>query len=139
MNQEIFYESAPGYHAMRDWAKSKEFEFKSAVTGEQIENIIVDALECTSNYWVGLDNTTPEWDSKPKDLPSSMYAVQMLFDGKSVKLFDIEDEDVTWELTMDKLLSGIARMIKEGNSISDAEDNSDMTLQYALFGEIVYG
>ena len=104
-----------------------------------IENIVVDALECISTYWVGLDNTTPEWDAKPKGLPVSQYAAALLLCGKTVKLYDIEDEDETWELTLDKLLKGIGRELTNGMTIEDIADDADAALQYALFDEIVYG
>ena len=59
--------------------------------------------------------------------------------GKTVKLYDIEDEDETWELTLDKLLKGIGRELTNGMTIEDIADDADAALQYALFDEIVYG
>lgn len=126
------YEMTPLYAGM-------QFKDKTTVTGQQIENIIVDALEACSCYWVGVDNTTPEWESKPDDMPVSQYAVQLLMEGKSVTLFDIEDEDETWKLTMEKLLNGIGIALANGADIGAIENEPDIVLQYALFGELVYG
>ena len=58
---------------------------------------------------------------------------------KIASLYDIEDEDETWELTLDKLLKGIGRELTNGMTIEDIADDADAALQYALFDEIVYG
>ena len=116
--------------------RNTAFPVIGEVTAEQIEDIVVNALECQSNYWVGVDNTTPEWENKPQGLPVSQYAVQLLLQNKSVKLFDIEDEDEEWKLTLGKLLNGIGKAWAEG---CDIEDDADTVLQYALFDKLVYG
>jgi hypothetical protein len=128
-------------HKLTKAAASETYEVQitAKITAEDIENIVVDALECVSTYWVGLDNTTPEWAAKPKGLPVSQYAAALLLCGKTVKLYDIEDEDETWELTLDKLLKGIGRELTNGMTIEDIADDADAALQYALFDEIVYG
>ncbi len=116
-----------------------ELQIPIQITAENIEGIVVDALECCSTYWVGLDNTTPEWAEQPEDLPASQYAAALLLCGKTVKLYDIEDEDETWELTLDKLLMGIRRELTNGWKVVEIIDDADAALQYALFGEIIYG
>lgn len=134
---EIFMKTEGGMHELTPVYAGMEFEVRTSVTGQQIENIIVDALEACSCYWVGLDNSTPEWKGCPKDMPLAQYAVQMLMEGKEVTLFDIEDEEEVWTLTMEKLLQGIGVALQNG--VEDIEDGSDEILQYALFGELVYG
>ena len=62
--------------------------------------------------------------------------MQLLLQNKAVKLFDIEDEEEEWKLTLGKLLNGIGKAWAEG---CDIEDDADTVLQYALFGELVYG
>lgn len=120
-------------------AQTYELPVSTKITANSIENIVIDALECTSTYWVGVDNTTPEWASKPKELPVSQFATALLLSGKSVKLYDIEDNTEEWELTLEKLLEGIGKAMLDGRTIEDIEDDADTALQYALFGEIVYG
>ena len=117
-------------------AKALTFAVIAKVNAEQIENIIVDALECQSNYWVGLDNTTKERDNAPDDLPASQYATQLILEGNTVRLYDIEDDSEVWDLNLQKLLAGIGKAISEG---LDLDDDADAVLQYALFDEIVYG
>lgn len=127
-------------HKLTDDAAKQTYEAQVVVkiTAENIENIVVSALECCSTYWVGVDNTTPEWDDAPKDLPVSQYCVALLLAGKSVKLYDVEDDSETWELTLEKLIKGISREIANGFKLSDIEEEADPALQYALFDEIVY-
>ena len=120
-------------YSLRKEIRERTFNVVCKITPEQIEDIVVDALECESNYWVGVNNTTPEWVQKPHGLPVSQYACQLLLEGKAVTLFDIEDEDEEWELTLLKLLDGI------GMALMDDDDSADACLQYALFGKIVYG
>jgi len=108
-----------------------------------IENIIVTCFEGGSGYWMGLDNSKPEWNDKPKDESSSTWATKLLLEGNQITLYDIEDEKEEWTLTLEKLLSGIAQNIKERSFDCDLEDGdattSDCILQYALFNEVVYG
>ena len=123
-------------HELTKEAKALTFKVGITVTAEQIENIIVTSLECQSTYWLGLDNTTPEWDDEPDELPASQYATQLILEGKTVTLYDIEDEDEVWTLTLDKLLKGISIALSNDE---DIEDEADSVMQYALFGEIVFG
>ena len=51
-------------------------------------------------------------------------------------LYDVEDEDEHWELTLPKILKGIGMAISQGYDITD---DVDEVLQLSLFGEIVYG
>ena len=116
-------------------SKALRFEVKAQITASAIENIIVSALEGQSNYWVGVDNTTIEWRDKPKGMPVSQYATDLILNGKKVVLYDIEDESETWELTLDKLLNGIGKAMSENR---DYEDECDTILQYALFDDLVF-
>jgi hypothetical protein len=114
------------------------------VSETDIENIIVSSFEGGSNYWMGLDNTGEEWEQKPKGEPLSTWATNLLLEGKSIKLYDIheEEDDSNWILTLDKLIKGI-----ELNSINrpwDADlengdaSTADCIVQFALFGKVVY-
>lgn len=123
-------------HELTKEAKALTFKVETTVTAEQIENIIVTSLECQSTFWLGLDSTTSEWYDEPDDLPASQYATQLILEGKTVTLYDIEDEDEVWTLTLDKLLKGIAIALSNGE---DIEDEADNVMQYALFGELVFG
>lgn len=129
-------------YSLTDEAKHKTYEIKVGITGRQIEDIIITALEGGIDHWAVLDNAAPVWENKPKGMPVSQYTVQLLLEGKSVELY--EDEDVTerWELSLPKLLSGIELCIKETGFSADLSDIdadiADTIVQLALFGELVY-
>lgn len=125
-----------GYcHRLTPEAEALTFRVDTSVSAEQIENIVVNSLEGQSTYWLGIDSTTPEWINEPDDLPTSQYATQLLLEGKTLTLYDIEDEDEVWKLDLNKLLKGIGIAMSKGLDITD---ECDEVMQYALFGDIVY-
>ncbi|MCY7947957.1 hypothetical protein P8891_05660 [Bacillus atrophaeus] len=113
------------------------------ITQDDVENIIVNSLEVGSSYWLGLNNSTPEWDEKPKGVPLSMWAAKLLLDGNFIQLYDIEDNDETFKLNLEKLIAGISIYAKEHHGGVDKErwdgESADCIVQYALFGKLVYG
>lgn len=118
------------------------FKVERNITEYDIETVIVNALEGGSNYWVGVDNTTPEWSNRPKEIPISTWVAKLLIDGETVTLYDIEDE-TEFKLTLGKLIKGFELNAKHRPFDSDLENGDGITadciLQYALFNEIVYG
>jgi len=132
-------------HQFTKEAKKLSFkiQIEKTIKAQDIEDIIVTGFEGGCTYWMGLDNSTPIWDNQPEDLPNSQYVTQLLLRGEKVKLFDIEDEDETWELTLEKLLQGMKLNAEQRPHDCDL-DNMDATtadciIQYALFNEVVYG
>jgi hypothetical protein len=130
-----YYKKNEFTHELTKEAKALSFPIEAMISAEEIENVVVSALEGASSYWCGLDNTTPEWDNEPEDLPASQYATQLILEGKTVTLYDVEDEDDRWELTLQKILKGIGEALMRGYG----RDDVDEILQLSLFGEIVYG
>lgn len=129
-------------HELIKEEKGKIYEIKTSVTGEDIENIVVTALEGGIGYWASLD-TVPEWDAIPEGLPMSQYATQLLLEGKTIGFTDTEDDDERWQLDLQKLLKGIGLNMKERPHDADLGNmdstTADCIVQYALFGEVVYG
>ena len=114
------------------------------ITESDIENILVSSLEGGSNYWMGLDNSRLEFKDKPKGEPLSTWTTKLIIDGKSVYFYDIEDpEEKSLELTLQKLLNGITQNAEERPNSANKDDwdacDADCIIQYALFGELVYG
>ena len=113
------------------------------VTENDILNIVVTALEGGSNYWLGLDNTTPEWKDKPKGEPLSTWTAKILLDSNEVRLYDIEGTEDVPPLTLPKLLEGIRLNAKHRPSDANLDDIdgacADCIIQYALFGKVVFG
>jgi len=130
-----------GYYTLKKEVSEKVYEIKIPVTGEQIENIVVTALEGGIGYWAALDNTKPEWADKPDSMPVSQYAVELLLKGVRLEFSDVEDETIMY-LDLDKLLDGIrVTAVKQSWDFDFEEIDSiiaDCIFQYGMFGEIIY-
>ena len=123
-------------------------------TSEEINDIIVTALEGGINYWCGgatIVLTTdkdkfPEFEGVLAEVSENVqYASDVIGYGGKLKLVDVEDEEEVWELDIEKLLKGIEMYCKEfeisPSELMDSYDaeSADSIVQYALFGELVYG
>jgi hypothetical protein len=116
-----------------------------------IENIIITALEGGIGYWGCLLNEGKEFDEFYKDtkgLTTSEFVADLILNEKSVVLYDTEldfNDAEKWELNLFKLLNGIKLYIINSKQINfPLIDNldanmADSIIQYALFGELVYG
>jgi hypothetical protein len=117
-------------------------------TEDDIEDIVVTALEGGIGYWACLDNNTPIWDeyrAKYPDEPCSILATQILLDGHGLEFTDEEDGARFRVFHLCDLMNGIAQYAEGwGNIVShlteefDAE-SADMVWQFGLFSELVYG
>lgn len=118
---------------------------------EDIEDLMVTALEGGIGYWAVLDNTGERWENAPVDEPVSITAAKILMENGCVRFEDAEGEDESWVLTISKLMDGIHKYVERGmdeyNVFSgnrpdmcncDAEV-ADAIIQLALFGDIVFG
>lgn len=130
------------------------FSVQHGLTKEDILDILTTAIEGGIGYWCCLDNTDPDWVAARQQLKEETHdtpcycdvAYKVMTNGKAVKLEDEEDGTVL-ELTLEKFQQGCAKYTQEtgrdihrtiDESAFDAED-ADMIIQYALFGELVYG
>lgn len=104
-----------------------------------IDDICVTAFEGGINYWCDeakiLESSIPE-----KFIGMDLYASQAISRGASVELFDIEEEEI-WLLTPENFQKGLERCANEWNlNLEDLDaDDVDRIIQYALFGEIIFG
>jgi len=127
-------------------------EFNLKITDQDIEDIVVTAIEGGIGYWACLDNTTEEWNEFEKsNLTTSEYCSKLLLDGKKLRFIDDEDRNTSWLLDIDMLLNGIKMYIEScSTDIVDSgcfeldlcnldANSADCIFQYALFKEIVYG
>lgn len=120
-------------------------EVKSDVTLTQqdIDDIMVSALEGGINYWcreaeVVEEKRCAEWGHE-----------QIAHDGGLI-LYDAESND-KWELTREKFLEGFKLWLENGGDKYGAVSNgevdcgkidaecADSIIQYAIFGEVIYG
>ena len=120
------------------------------LTKEDIEDIMVCALEQGIGYWACLDNTGDAYTYAPEGEPVSITCVKGLLAGKDVRFEDTEDES-EYILNLDKFLNGFRLWIENGEDKYGAvnggkvdtsqidADMADLIVQYAIFGEVVFG
>lgn len=114
------------------------------ITNEQINDLMVAALEGGINYWCGRV-TLKEGSLTPEQKEKMEYISDAISLGGVLIIEDVETDE-TWELTKDKFLTGVEKTIEWGEfkNVEEMFDNhdaetADVLLQYAIFGEIVFG
>ncbi len=109
---------------------------------------IISAAVYDIGYWSCIDNDTEVWHEAHKDLEGEEACFEDVFlhvltSGKAVELFDVEDNEEVWELTLEKLLHGMQMAVEQNYWDGDIDnlDGSigDVIFQFALFDEIVFG
>jgi hypothetical protein len=108
------------------------------LTAEEINSLMVTALEGGINYWCARCTiwTNPE---------NAEYASDVISGGGSLKLYEKDDPGSYKILNQPRLLDAIATYCsRESISAKEMYENHDaevvdQIIQYALFGEIVYG
>lgn len=123
-----------------------EFKFTAAIPvvlkSEDIDDIMIAALEGGITGWCDRAEVIGERLGK--------YASEQISRGGVLRLHDAESYD-SWTLTRDKFIEGFKRWLEAGSSdtgvlIGDMVDTSaidaecaDAIIQFALFGELVFG
>lgn len=116
-------------------------EIEVRLTRQDIDDIMVAALEGGINYWCREAEVVEE--KRCGD-----WGHEQIARGGALILHDAESSD-KWELTLKKFLNGVklyfeqgCHVVVEDNAIDagdiDAND-ADCIVQLALFGEVVYG
>ena len=110
------------------------------LTQQDVDDIMVAALEGGINYWCREAEVVGEYLGE--------YASDQISRGGSLILYDAESSD-KWELTLEKFLNGVKLYFEQGCHVQ-VEDNAieigdidagdaDCIVQFALFGEVVFG
>ena len=133
--------------------KTFDVEVKKTIqfTEEDLNDILCSCFEGGCGYWCCVDNTTVGWDEAREKLhlkgntdpTMEDIMLQMLVDGKPIRLID-QEEDKVYSLYMMRFTKGIKMSIENGfwngNDIWDVDGLvGDAIIQYAVFGEQVYG
>ena len=107
------------------------------ITNEDIDNIMCAALEGGITYWCGRAEVVGEYLGE--------FAHEQIGYGGDLILYDAESSD-KWTLTLDMVLRGIKDWVVNGVKngwnvyLTNIDGHgADMIVQYALFGEIVFG
>lgn len=112
-------------------------------TDQDMEDIVVTALEGGIGYWACLDNTGEVWDRMPEDLATSEYAWRILKEDGELHFLDEEDDDAEYFLSLPCLMNGIRKAITGGQWDGDMDtvdaEVADAIFQYAIFDDIIYG
>lgn len=117
-------------------------EMKFNITDEDIDDIMCAALEGGIYYWCDKAEVV-------EDEYLGEYASDQISRGGSLRLYDCESDD-TFILTKEKFLEGVKRACEEGYAKEWLEDgnidasmigsdDADVIVQFALFGEVVFG
>jgi len=121
-----------------DTATTYDIPTTATVTQEQVDYLLCAAFEGGITYWCDSAST-------PEDYPEgATWLHQTLTRGATIFLHDMEDDDVLL-LTLDKFLVGIAKaaahMRQDVVTFLEEHDavSADLAVQFALFGEIIYG
>lgn len=110
------------------------------VCNKDIDDIMCGALEGGITYWCSRAEVVGEYLGE--------YASEQISKGGELRLYDSESDEV-YTLTLDKFLCGLATyirscygfVVKNGcldPGAIDAE-GADCIVQYALFGDVIYG
>ena len=119
---------------------SVHIEMDVSLSQQDIDDIMTAALEGGICYWCGRAEVVGEYLGE--------YASDQISRGGSLILYDAESSD-KWELTREKFLKGVELYFKDGSWITvdnytidvcDIDGSAaDCIIQYALFGELVFG
>lgn len=122
-----------------------EIKFNVEVTNQDIDDIMCTALEGGITDWCGKVEVIGG-----KYLGE--YAHEQISRGGSLMLYDAESSD-KWELTLDKFKQGLQLYLSEHTEAIDGNEvgtyqldtsyidayEADEIIQYALFGEVLFG
>ena len=125
----------------------KEFEVKPEitvkVTQQDIDDIMGTALDCGISYWCYRAEVIGEYKGE--------YASDQISRGGLLRLYDSE-ENKTYMLSLDGFLKGLKMWVESGacyewgavqnNKLDTCQIDAvaaDAIVQYALFGDVIYG
>ena len=117
-------------------------EIRTVLSQQDIDDIMVCALEGGITYWCFKAEVVGEYLGE--------YASEQISRGGMLKLYDMEGGEKYW-LDLDKFLNGFKLWLENDGDQYGAVENgevdccnidaecADAIIQYALFGEVIYG
>lgn len=113
------------------------------ITDQDIDDIMVTALEGGINYHC------VEVEVIDGDYKGSKYASGVISKGGSLLLIDEEDEQYNSALNKERFINGLTMFLKDNGHIIEEDgtidcgnidaDDADLIIQYACFGEQIFG
>jgi len=128
-----------------------EISTTNKFTNEEVSDLLCCAFEGGIGYWAILDNTTADWREARKEVRLKSgggftfedVAIAVLENGKSIHLIDAEDDEEVYSFNKEDFENGIRMAIEnkywDGNVDTADAETGDVIIQYACFGEIVFG
>ena len=116
--------------------KERNFVLKPIeVTEDHLDSILTGAFEGGSNYWIA------KVEVKKDDFKGKVYASESVAAGGELYIYTTDD--AKYLLSKSSIIMGLQQYLdtsklKNWPDGGDAETD-DLILQYALFGEVVYG
>lgn len=115
-------------------------EIEVKLTQQDVDDIMCTALDGGICYWCGVAEVVGNY--------LGACASEQISRGGVLLLHDAESAD-TWELNLEKFLNGVKLYFEQGCHV-EAEDNridtcdvdaddADCIIQFALFGEVIFG
>lgn len=119
---------------------------KISLTDGDILDILCACIEGGSNYWAQIQNCGKEWDEVVKEIPDGTiedHILALWHKDLPLVILDIE-EDEYHNISFKDFIRAIQTVIDDGTWDGDdvAEIDGvegDCIMQYATFGEIIYG
>lgn len=127
---------------MNKYSVTPEFKFSDEDMVDIISSAVYDI-----GYWGIIDNTTEDWQRVSASLPSDSTFEDVIWallkTGNSLHIEDAENDNESYNLTLETLLNGIKLSIEKkcwnGNMDEIDGEVGDIIFQMALFDEIVFG
>lgn len=121
------------------------FEFKD----QDVEDILITAMERGSNYWYYLDIAGKVFERSSEKSLTENIITAVLEKGEEFDIYDIEESEydieeggqVLGKLSRENIERGIALCLKEGmNPFQEDMDAgmADVFFQYVVMGEVVF-
>lgn len=123
------------------------FTKRIGLTEEDISDILCACIEGGSNYWVQIQNEGDEWDEVDKMLPEDHtiedHIMKLWQEGHLLHIVDVEENSeytISFKDFIDAIQSVIDDGTWDGNDVCDVDGVvGDCIMQYAAFGEVIYG
>lgn len=128
-----------------------KIEKELKVTTKDIVYYVLCFEACGFDYWGELCSDEKDYEAARQRLTEREKAdmkpcyedvlAEILESGGKLTVYDRED-DKDYELTMEKLLNGWKKYVEDYNAYDfDKYDgiSADCIMQYAIFGEVIYG
>lgn len=127
--------------------RNYEFTKKIGFTEEDILDILCACIEGGCNYWAQIQNEGDEWDEVENELSKDHtiedHIMALWNKGYYLAILDLEGGDFHY-ISLERFFDGIQSVIDDGTW--DGEDIYDVDgyvgdciMQYATFGEVIYG